>query len=120
MPIHTVLVVHNDLADRCFAKSILQGEGYRALGAGSSLEALSIAVSHPGTIDALVADAELAGIGGAGLIEKFSHGFPATPAALLPKPLEAGALLQAVRELLPLKKQPGKCLVNATASQRSA
>ncbi len=123
MRTQTVLIVDDEPASRRLIKSILQREGYKALEAANALQALVIAVNHRSPIDLLVAGAELPGIDGRRLLEKFSQTFPTTPAALLSKPLQPDSLVQTVRELLmapPPRKQPAQVARTASLNQRTA
>lgn len=119
----TVLVVDADSLSRRAATEILEKEGYRAIEASNSLHALLIAANFRPPIDVLMADAGLPGIHGRGLIEKFSQAFPATPAALIEKPLEPEALVENVKELLKRKGPYRSARASSaplTAAERSA
>ncbi len=66
----TVLVVEDEESIRNLAVEILGRYGYTALAAGNGEEALRIAATHGGTIDLLLTDVVMPGMGGRGVYER--------------------------------------------------
>jgi len=60
----TILLVEDEEAVRDLARRLLTLQGYTVLSAPESQEALEMAASHEGTIDLLVTDVVMPGLGG--------------------------------------------------------
>ncbi len=68
-PRKTILLVEDEAGIRALVKKILAREHYHVLDAGSAEDALNVAAAWEGTIDLLVTDVILPGIGGRELAE---------------------------------------------------
>ena len=122
----TILLAEDerDLTD--IFQRALSREGYVVLTANSGEEALTIAQSHDGRIDLLIADIVMPGMGGRELVWRIKELFPAMQVMLLSgyadrqgalelmdgvapvfleKPVDLGDLAAAVRALL--DREPG-------------
>lgn len=120
----TVLVVDDDAAVRNVASKVLRRGGYEVLEAGGGEEALRIAAAHEGTIDLLLTDVVMPGMGGRELSEIMGDRHPDVPVLFMsahtedevilhgvrtgeihfiPKPFTVRALREKVHEVLELK-----------------
>ena len=79
----TVLVVEDESGVRKVIRNVLRAEGYTVLEAGDGLQAKIIFEQHPGTIDLLVGDVMMPGLGGAGLVRKLRKERPLLPVLLI-------------------------------------
>jgi CheY-like chemotaxis protein len=117
----TVLLVEDDAVVRKLAQVVLQQCGYVVLQAGDGACALEICGQHHGTIDLLLTDLVMPGLGGRVLAEKLTaqypglrvlfmsgytddavirHGVTEADVAFLQKPFTPAALACKVREVL--------------------
>jgi CheY-like chemotaxis protein len=117
----TILVVDDDAALRALAEEMLTANGYRVLVAASAEEAVAMVEGHTGTVDVLMTELMMPGLGGPALAERLlirrprvkvlfmsgygegtiSHNGVLDPGViLLRKPFSETALLQKVREAL--------------------
>jgi CheY-like chemotaxis protein len=64
---HTILIAEDEAATRKMLSEALRNAGYQVLAAGNGQEAISASERHTGTIDLLVADIVMSGMGGADL-----------------------------------------------------
>jgi len=120
----TILLVEDEDAVRGLLTEVLTGHGYAVLGASNGAEALRISRAHGGTIDLLLTDVVMPGMGGRevatalgegrpGLRVLFASGYTAEAIArhgvlepgtdLIHKPFTPDALLRRVRESLDRK-----------------
>jgi DNA-binding response OmpR family regulator len=76
-PEGTALVAEDDAVVRALVKRTLERKGFRVLSAGSGGEALALGADHPGAIDLLISDLDLAGTSGRDLFEKLKEHHPA-------------------------------------------
>ena len=111
----TILVAENDAPLRKMLASTLKAAGYHVLAASSGEDAVAAAHKNSGTIDLLITDIVMPGMGGADLYAwmkterpdtavLFISGFMSReplPGAFLKKPFSAEALLAKVKELVP-------------------
>ncbi|MFT3924504.1 MAG: AAA family ATPase [Myxococcales bacterium] len=72
----TVLVVDDNDAVRNVVREVLEAEGYHVLAFGSSLEALDVARKLGGSLDLLVTDIVMPGMGGRELYERLAPELP--------------------------------------------
>jgi len=117
----TVLVVEDENSVRGIIERVLSGNGYRVLLAGEASEALRISGEHEGTIDLLVTDVVMPGMGGREVANRLGaarpgmkvlfmsgytedtishHGVLEAGLAFIQKPFASDALLRKVREVL--------------------
>lgn len=119
----TVLVVEDEQAVRKMVSRILTGHGYRMLTAANAKEALEVFGEHVGTIDLIITDVVMPGMGGRKLIERLAQMAPESAwkvlymsgyaedavveqgvrgdgAPLISKPFSASELARRVREVL--------------------
>ena len=117
----TVLLAEDEAAVRGLIRKVLQDNGYRVLEAASGQEALALSDAHPGTIDLLITDMVMNGMGGhelaaalrdrrpgtrqifiSGYTEDFSRKIGAGPgeAVFLQKPFSPDTLVRTARGLL--------------------
>ncbi len=75
-PRYTILVVDDETLVRDTLSKILTRKGYRVLGASSGAEAVQIAAAHTGTIDLLVSDVMMPGMGGLETAERIGDVHP--------------------------------------------
>ena len=115
----TILLVEDDHDVRDIACEVLEREGYTVLAAASAEAAEEIEAGHPETIDLLLTDVVMPGLGGPALAERLRqrrpglrvlyttgyidddvahHGVLQPDAAVLEKPFTLDALLEAVRQ----------------------
>jgi two-component system cell cycle sensor histidine kinase/response regulator CckA len=117
----TILLVEDEDAVRGLLREVLEGAGYTVLQAASGAEALRVSRAHAGTVDLLLTDVVMPGMGGRematllaaqrpGLRVLFASGYTAEAIArhgvlepgtdLIHKPFTPDALLRRVRERL--------------------
>jgi CheY-like chemotaxis protein len=117
----TILLVEDEDAVRGLLREVLEGSGYTVLQAASGVEALRVSRAHAGTVDLLLTDVVMPGMGGRevatllaaerpGLRVLFASGYTAEAIArhgvlepgtdLIHKPFTPDALLRCVRERL--------------------
>jgi PAS domain S-box-containing protein len=116
-----VLLVEDEKGVRQLAREYLETSGYRVIEAEDGHTALELAAMHAGTIDVLLTDVVMPGIGGRELAERVAqirpgikilymtgytdraivhHGVLATDAVLLQKPFTLATLAAKLREIL--------------------
>jgi two-component system, cell cycle sensor histidine kinase and response regulator CckA len=111
-----VLLVEDEQAVRELLTALLEGKGYRVLAAASGEEAVSAYELEPESIDLVISDVVMPGLGGPEFVRQvgvplgrviFMSGYAReafegklTGAAFLPKPVSPHALLEQVREVL--------------------
>jgi CheY-like chemotaxis protein len=116
-----VLLAEDEDAVRNLVARVLENAGYCVLPAASGAAALELATAHPGTIDLLLTDVVMAGMGGRDLAQRLRPSRPDMPViymsgftddwvlrhrlesesiAFLPKPFAPSTLVQKVREAL--------------------
>jgi PAS domain S-box-containing protein len=116
-----VLLVEDEKGVRQLAREYLETSGYRVIEAEDGHTALELAAMHAGTIDVLLTDVVMPGIGGRELAERVvqirpgikilymtgytdraivHHGVLATDAVLLQKPFTLATLAAKLREIL--------------------
>ncbi|MFN2386400.1 MAG: ATP-binding protein [Thermoanaerobaculia bacterium] len=119
--VETVLLVEDEQGLRVLARRILDTQGYAVLEASGGEEALRISRQHAGSIDLLLTDAVMPGMGGSALAREISSERPATRvlymsgytddavvrhghldagSAFIQKPFASHALARKVREVL--------------------
>mgnify|MGYP001087559510 CR=1 FL=1 len=142
---YTVLLAEDESAVRSVVESVLQRHGYHVLSASDGAEALEIAANHRGTIDLLLTDVIMPGMGGPELADRLRLVQPSLPVlfasgytdddsmlrgiatdelAFLAKPFTPQQLVARVRALLAADPagdgseadQPGGSAVRATLS----
>jgi two-component system cell cycle sensor histidine kinase/response regulator CckA len=117
----TVLVVEDEPAVRVVEVRVLREQGYRVLEAANGVEAMRVALAHPGPIHLLVTDVVMPQMSGRELAERLRrivpqlrvlylsgytdnaivhHGVLDEGVAFLQKPFTASALARKVREVL--------------------
>jgi len=117
----TVLLVEDEEALRRFARRVLEKKGYTVLTAASGVEALTLVQGYAGTIDLVLADVVMPGMGGPELMQQLQRTRFAAPVLfmsgytdhemirrgviqedtfLLEKPFTADALATAVHDAL--------------------
>jgi PAS domain S-box-containing protein len=117
----TILLVEDEAQLRTLAERLLSMAGYRVLAAALPDEALALCRSHPGTIDLLLTDVVMPGMGGPSLAraaralrpglrvlymsgytddELMQRGVSLEALAFLPKPFTPAELQRKVRETL--------------------
>lgn len=74
----TVLLVEDEESVRQLVRDTLEAKGYRVLEAASGEAGVAAAQSHNGTIDLLITDVVMPGMGGRELVQQLSHTRPAT------------------------------------------
>lgn len=79
----TVLVVEDESGVRKVIRNVLRAEGYTVLEAGDGLQAKIIFEQHPGSIDLLVGDVMMPGLGGPALVRKLRRERPLLPVLLI-------------------------------------
>ncbi len=79
----TILVAEDDPVVRRMAVNALESGGYTTLTARDGIEALAMAVSHPGTVDLLLTDISMPRLNGLALAERFSGDRPSVPILLI-------------------------------------
>jgi PAS domain S-box-containing protein len=120
-PAPTILVAEDEPGIRALVRKILRRQGYRVLEAADGEEALRTMREHSGSIDLLITDVMMPGLGGRGLASHLREQRPETKllfisgytgetplhvadlppgAAFLQKPFTLGSLLDRVKELL--------------------
>jgi len=72
----TILVVDDEPALRAFVTYVLAQEGYSVLSASNAEEALVLAANRGASIQVLLTDVEMPGIGGLALVGKLSRMLP--------------------------------------------
>jgi two-component system, cell cycle sensor histidine kinase and response regulator CckA len=111
----TILIAEDDGAIRKMVAGILRKEGYHVLTAASGQEAISAAQRHSGTLDLLITDIVMAGMGGAELYAWLKTERPTLEVlfisglmsreplegSFLKKPFTRAELAAKVREILP-------------------
>jgi two-component system, cell cycle sensor histidine kinase and response regulator CckA len=111
----TILVAEDSAGVRKMVADILRKEGYQVLAAASGQEAIAASERHPGTLDLLITDIVMAGMGGAELYAwlkaehpelevLFISGFMSREpleGSFLKKPFTRSELADKVREILP-------------------
>ncbi len=75
-PRETILLVEDEAGIRALVRKILRREKYNVLDAGSAEEALNVAGAHEGSIDLLITDVMLPGMGGRQLAEGLHETIP--------------------------------------------
>jgi PAS domain S-box-containing protein len=122
----TILLAEDEPGVRQFIQNVLTQHGYTVLAAADGREALALLQSHPGSVDLLLADAVMPGMGGLELASQLTRehptipvllmsgyaeslkGHPQWPGAYLQKPFTPAALLGRLRKLLGAAKgRPG-------------
>jgi two-component system, cell cycle sensor histidine kinase and response regulator CckA len=73
----TILIAEDQESIRVLIKEFLEQRGYRVLAAQDGLEALSLLNDYPETIDLLITDILLPGIGGGGIVKRSLERRPA-------------------------------------------
>ena len=113
----TVLLVEDEEAIRRLIRVVLQSYGYTILEARHGEDALAIAQQHPGTIDIVVTDMLMPGMGGRQLADQLRRTWPGlrvllmsgypddlregeSPVAFLSKTFTPVALARKVRQVL--------------------
>jgi PAS domain S-box-containing protein len=117
----TILLVEDEAAVRRIAARLLQNQGYTLLQAQNGAEAADVITSHRGTIDLLLTDVVLPGMGGRQIAEQaraqrpgirvlftsgytddliLQHRLVEHHVALLPKPFSRESIARKVREVL--------------------
>lgn len=113
----TILLAEDETAIRKMVSDTLRKGGYQVLSAGSGQEAISASERHTGSIDLLVTDIVMSGMGGADLYAwikserpeikvLFISGFMSREpleGAFLKKPFVPTELLDKVRQLLSVR-----------------
>jgi two-component system cell cycle sensor histidine kinase/response regulator CckA len=120
-PAPTILVAEDEPGIRALVRKILRRQGYQVLEAADGEEALRVIHEHGGSIDLLITDVMMPGLGGRGLAGHLREQRPDTKllfisgytgetplhvadlpegAAFLQKPFTLGSLLDLVKELL--------------------
>ena len=115
------MVVDDEAALRRLVARTLEAKGYRVIVAGDALEAITKLAEHPGTLDLLVTDVVMPGMGGRELADQVTgvhrtarvlflsgytedtiirHGVETETAAFLEKPFTPAELLLKVRQVL--------------------
>lgn len=123
----TVLLAEDEPTVRLLMKRVLQRAGYRVLVAANGEEAFELSRGYSGTIDALVTDVIMPGIGGGELSRRLRQERPGIRvlhvsgytagalrqsealedgAAFLQKPFTPRALIARLRELIPENQNP--------------
>jgi len=100
MPNKRVLLVHDDPQARSYIKSVLAEEGFTVLEARSGLQAIVLSAKQRGPLDLLLIQADLSGMSGRQLAEKFAHPFPETPVIFLAPTAKAKSIRASVRAVL--------------------
>lgn len=93
----TVLVVDDEPSVLRVASKVLRRDGYEILEALGGEEALRIADGHDGTIDLLLTDVVMPGLGGRELGERFRELHPGTALLFMSGYTEDEVLLQGIR-----------------------
>jgi two-component system C4-dicarboxylate transport response regulator DctD len=115
-PAATILVVEDDRAVRLLFTKVLQAAGYEVIACENGSAGLEAARKHLETLDAIVTDAKMPGMGGQRLIARVRSLKPALPAIVvsgnliegtpdaitvfLCKPVTPGALTRELRRLV--------------------
>jgi CheY-like chemotaxis protein len=137
----TILLVEDEDGVRALAHEILEASGYRVLPARHGAEALDVSDGHGPSIDLLLTDVVMPGIGGRELVERLSvrrpdmrvlymsgytadalgpHGVLEADTALLAKPFTPDILTRKVREVLDAAgAPPARTSVRAPEHARS-
>lgn len=111
----TILVAEDESALRKMLTDILRKEGYHVLAAGSGQDAISASQRHAGTLDLLITDIVMSGMGGADLYAWLKTERPdlrvlfisglmsrePLEGSFLKKPFTRSELVGKVREILP-------------------
>jgi CheY-like chemotaxis protein len=95
--VKTVLVVDDEPSVLRVASKVLRRDGYEILEALGGEEALRIAEEHQGTIDLLLTDVVMPGLGGRELGERFRRTHPKTRLLFMSGYTEDEVLLQGIR-----------------------
>jgi CheY-like chemotaxis protein len=93
----TVLLVEDEPSLRPLISEVLRMNGYDVLEAGNGTDALKIAFEHGGSIDLVVSDLVMPGMGGAELIRRLARSQPEMKALFISGYTEGAALHQGVR-----------------------
>jgi len=93
----TVLVVDDEPSVLRVASKVLRRDGYEILEALGGAEALRIARGHDGTIDLLLTDVVMPGLGGRELGDRFRELHPRTAQLFMSGYTEDEVLLQGIR-----------------------
>ena len=72
----TILLVEDDVALQGLMKKVLEGHGYRVLGAGDGEAAIALSETHEGEVELLLTDVVLPGIGGKDLSDALQEKRP--------------------------------------------
>jgi two-component system cell cycle sensor histidine kinase/response regulator CckA len=75
--------VEDESGVRKVIRNVLRAEGYTVLEAGDGLQAKIIFEQHPGSIDLLVGDVMMPGLGGPALVRKLRRERPLLPVLLI-------------------------------------
>jgi PAS domain S-box-containing protein len=123
----TVLLVEDDEPLRAFTREVLEGAGYMVLQAADGTDALTLAHSHDGPIDLLIADVKLPGTAGLEVARKlrlerprlavlFMSGYVSGGALeearaddsgeFIRKPFSPGGILKSARRALDVRRSP--------------
>ena len=121
----TILLVEDEVAVLRIARLVLEKQGYQVIAVTSGREAIKAAESHDGTIDLLLTDVIMPGMGGRELAETLQvrwrdmkvlymsgytsdaiirYGVESAKCAFLQKPFTPFVLAQTVRDVLKLRK----------------
>jgi CheY-like chemotaxis protein len=92
----TVLVAEDSDGVRLLIRQVLEGAGYGVLEARSGEEALSVAARHPGTIDLLVTDVVMPGMGGREMADRLAAERPGLRSLFMSGYTEDAILAQGV------------------------
>ncbi|MEM7305485.1 MAG: ATP-binding protein [Planctomycetota bacterium] len=81
--LETVLLAEDEAMVRAFASRVLRGAGYNVIEASDGNRALEICRSYVGSIDLLITDLVMPGLGGRQLAERFQEVRPETPVVFI-------------------------------------
>ena len=116
----TILLVEDDDAVRVVTRRALENAGYTVLDAVSGHDAIRVAASYAGTIDAIVADVVMPGMSGPACVQRIRARWPDVPVLYISghsdevldehgvdrtrnfvhKPFTPSDLMRAIRDLL--------------------